>query len=135
MPIFEVHLVAGRHPPERLAELLRALSARYAEILESPVERVRGFVTAHPAAHVVAGGEVGVEAPYVTALVLRGRPVEQRHRLIAAFTDVVVDVLGAARASVRVRIEQVDPDEWGIAGVPASAARATEIAARAAGSG
>ncbi|GEL21514.1 hypothetical protein PSU4_04680 [Pseudonocardia sulfidoxydans NBRC 16205] len=131
MPIFEVHLVADRHPPERLDALLTALLARYAEVLESPVERVRGFVTAHPPTHVAAGGETGVEAPYVTALVLRGRPVEQRHRLIAAFTDVLVDVLGVARESVRVRIEQVDPDDWGIAGVPASAARATEIAARA----
>ncbi|GAY07943.1 tautomerase family protein [Pseudonocardia sp. N23] len=133
MPIFEVHVVADRHPPERLDTLLRELSARYAEVLESPVERVRGFVTAHRAEHVSAGGVTGAEAPYATALVLRGRPAEQRHRLIAAFTDVLVDVLGAARGSVRVRIEQVDPDDWGIAGVPAAAARAAEIAARAGG--
>ncbi|MGD9988344.1 tautomerase family protein [Pseudonocardia sp.] len=132
MPIFEVHVVADRHPPQVLDALLRQLSARYAEVLGSPVERVRGFVTAHPATHVVAGGEVGVEAPYATALVLRGRPAEQRHRLIAAFTDVLTDVLGASRESVRVRIEQVDPDDWGIAGVPAGRARAQEIAARAA---
>jgi 4-oxalocrotonate tautomerase family enzyme len=132
MPIFEVHLVAGRHAPARHGELLRALSARYAEVLDSPIERVRGYVTLHEPEHWATAGEPGVEAPYVTAIVLQGRPVEQRQRLLAGFTDVLVEVLGVDRALVRGRIVQVHPDDWAIGGVPASAARAGEIAARAA---
>ncbi len=66
---------------------------------------------------------------------LRGRPVEQRHRLLAELTDVLVDVLGVRRAVVRGRIVPVDPDDWGIGGVPASSARAAEIAARATDAG
>lgn len=131
MPIFEVHVLADRHPPERLEQLLGELTRRYAEVLDSPPARVRGWVTEHPARAWVTGGEVGVEAPYVTALVLEGRPVAQRHRLIAALTDAIVDVLGSPRELVRARVVQVPPDDWGIAGAPASAARATEIAARA----
>lgn len=132
MPIFEVHLVAGRHAPDRLAELLRALSVRYAEVLDSPIERVRGFVTPHDPEHWAAAGEPGVEAPYFTAVVLQGRPVEQRQRLLADFTDVLVEVLDVERALVRGRVVEVHPDDWAIGGVPASAARAGEIAARAA---
>lgn len=132
MPVVEVHLQAGRHTPAQHAELLGALSARYAEVLDSPLERIRAFLTLHEPQHWATGGETGVEAPYFTAVVLRGRPVEQRRRLIGAFTDVLVDVLGVERRLVRGRIIQVDPDDWAIAGVPAGAARRDEIAARAA---
>lgn len=128
-----VHLLEGRHRPERVAALLAALTTRYAEILDSPVERVRACVRTYPPEHWATGGEPGREAPYVEALVLAGRPVEQRHRLLAGFTDLVVEILGADRALVRARTVPVDPDDWGIAGRPASAARRAEIDARAAG--
>ena len=59
-------------------------------------------------------------APYFTAIVLEGRPVEQRHRLLAELTDLIVEVLGATRSRVRGRIIQVPPDDWAIGGVPAS---------------
>ena len=75
----------------------------------------------------------GAPAPYFTAIVLQGRPVEQRHRLLSGFTDLIVDVLGVERGRVRGRILQVDPDDWAIGGQPASVARQGEIAARAAG--
>jgi phenylpyruvate tautomerase PptA (4-oxalocrotonate tautomerase family) len=132
MPILEVHLVEGRHTAAQHAELLTAMSARYAEVLESPVERVRAYVTLHRPEHWATGGVAGTEAPYFTAIVLEGRPVEQRHRLLGAFTDILVDVLGADRKLVRGRVIQVPPDDWAIGGVPASAARRSEIASRAA---
>jgi 4-oxalocrotonate tautomerase family enzyme len=131
MPIVEVHLVEGEHPPAHVTQLLTALSRRYAEILDSPPERIRAVVTEHPARSWATGGVVGVEAPYFTAVVLEGRPAEQRHRLLAAFTDVLVDTLGVDRRLVRGRIIQVPPDDWAIGGVPASAARRGEIEARA----
>lgn len=135
MPIVEVHLVEGAHTPTQHAGLLTALSARYAEVLDSPLSRIRAYLTLHEPGHWSTGGEPGVPAPYFTAIVLAGRPAEQRHRLLAAFTDVVVDVLGVDREVVRGRIIQVDPDDWGIGGVPASAARRGEITARAGDAG
>lgn len=136
MPILEVHLVEGMHTPAQHAELLTAMSARYAEVLESPLERVRGYVTLHrPEQWATAGvPAAGESAPYFTAIVLQGRPAEQRQRLLGAFTDILVDVLGVDRRLVRGRIIQVHPDDWAIGGVPASAVRRNEIAARAAAS-
>lgn len=131
MPIVEVHLVEGAHTPTQHSCLLTALTRRYAEVLDAPVDRIRAFLVLHRPEHWATGGEPGVEAPYFTALVLEGRPVEQRHRLLGAFTDVLVDVLGVDRGLVRGRIVPVHPDDWGIGGVPASAARHSEIAARA----
>ncbi len=132
MPILEVHLVDGKHTAAQHAELLTTMSARYAEVLESPVERVRAHVTLHRPEHWATGGvpAAAVSAPYFTAIVLEGRPAEQRRRLLEAFTDIIVDVLGVDRRDVRGRIIQVHPDDWAIGGVPASVARRSEIAAR-----
>ena len=134
MPILEVHLVEGEHTAAQITELLTRMSARYAEVLESPLERVRASVTLHRPEHWATGGVVGVEAPYFTAIVLEGRPVEQRHRLLGAFTDILVDTLGVDRRAVRGRIIPVSPDDWAIGGVPAISVRGAEIAARASSS-
>jgi phenylpyruvate tautomerase PptA (4-oxalocrotonate tautomerase family) len=130
MPILEVHLVEGEHTPGQHAELLARMSERYAEVLESPLSRIRAYVTLHRPEHWATGGVVGVEAPYFTAIVLEGRPAEQRRRLLGAFTDILVDTLRVDRSLIRGRIIQVPPDDWAIGGVPASAARRAEIAAR-----
>jgi 4-oxalocrotonate tautomerase family enzyme len=131
VPVLEVHLVEGDHSPDAVARLLGAASRRYAEVLASPLERIRASATLHPREHWAVGGETGaVPAPYFTAIVLEGRPVEQRHRLLAELTDLLVDVLGVTRSRVRGRIIQVPPEDWAIGGVPASAARRDEIAAR-----
>ncbi|MEJ2887139.1 tautomerase family protein [Actinomycetospora aeridis] len=133
MPVLELHLVEGDHSPAQHAQLLELLSRRYAEVLESPIERVRASLTLHAPDHWAVGGAThAAPAPYFTAIVLEGRPVEQRHRLLAEVTDLIVDVLGVERSRVRGRIIQVPPDDWAIGGVPASGARREEIAARAA---
>lgn len=132
MPIFEVHLVEGDHTAESRDRLLTELSRRYATLLDSPIDRVRGYLTLHAREHWTAAGERGgTPAPYFTAIVLEGRPVTQRQRLLAEFTDLIVEVLGVERGRVRGRIIQVHPDDWAIGGVPASGVRADEIAARA----
>jgi 4-oxalocrotonate tautomerase family enzyme len=131
MPILEVHLVEGEHAAAQVAELLGRMSARYAEVLESPLERIRAYVTLHRPEQWATGGVTGVEAPYFTAIVLEGRSAEQRRRLLGAFTDIIVDTLGVDRRGVRGRIIPVSPDDWAIGGVPASSVRSTEIAGRA----
>ena len=130
MPILEVHLVEGMHTSTQHADLLRAISVRFAEVLEAPVERVRAYLTLHRPEHWAVGGEPGRTTPYFTVVVLEGRSAEQRRRLLGALTDIIVDVLGVDRRDVRGRIKQVPPDDWGIGGVPASAIRRDEIAAR-----
>jgi 4-oxalocrotonate tautomerase family enzyme len=136
VPILELHLVEGDHSPDQHAQLLSSLSAVYAEVLASPVERVRAYLTLHAREHWATGGSTGgAPAPYFTAVVLEGRPVEQRHRLLAELTDLVVEILGVERSRVRGRVIQVPPDDWAIGGVPAAAARRDEIAARAGSSG
>jgi phenylpyruvate tautomerase PptA (4-oxalocrotonate tautomerase family) len=125
MPILEVHLVEGMHGPAQRAELLTAMSVRYAEVLGTPLEQVRAFVTLHRPEHWATAGSPGqgASAPYFTATVLGDRPVGQRHRLLGAFTDILVDVLGVDRRLIRGRIVPVHPDDWAVGGVPASAVR------------
>jgi phenylpyruvate tautomerase PptA (4-oxalocrotonate tautomerase family) len=131
VPIVTVHLLDGRHPPERLAGMLAALTERYAAVLESPVGRIRAAVVPHAPEHWATGGEIGLEAPWFTALVLADRPADQRARLLAALTDVLVAQLDCERSLVRGQIVPVDAADWGIGGVPAAAARRAEIDARA----
>ncbi|MDM3975289.1 tautomerase family protein [Mycobacterium marseillense] len=135
MPIVTFHLIEDRYAPECLEELLDRASSVYAQVLASPIDRVRAFIVAYrPEYATVSGVTVsrGAEpAPYFEFLVLRGRPVSERHALLAAFTDLLSDLLGARRDLIRGRVVQLDPDDWAIAGVPATAARESEIQARA----
>lgn len=130
MPILEVHLVEGMHTPAQHAELLSAMSARYAEVLESPLDRVRAYVTLHrPELWATAGVSASARsAPYFTAMVLEGRPLERR-RLLGAFTDIIVDVLGVDRRLVHGRIISVHPEDWAIGGVPVGIARRGHLGA------
>ena len=139
MPILNVHLVDGLHTPQQHERLLAEMSARYAEVLDSPIDRVRAYLTMHRPEHWATAGVPAtaepVSAPYFTAIVLAGRPVEQRHRLLAELTDILVEELGVRRELIRGHIVQVHPDDWAIGGVPAALRRADEIAARSAARG
>jgi phenylpyruvate tautomerase PptA (4-oxalocrotonate tautomerase family) len=136
MPIVEYRLVAGRHEDAALRTLLRQSCEFLAEVLECPVDRVRAFVHELRPQLACAGGEMAsdgaAEAPYFTVMLLRGRPEEQRHRLLAGFTDLLVDCLASDRSRIRGAVLLVDPEDWAIAGTPASVARRAEIQERAA---
>lgn len=135
MPIAHFHLVDGVWSDAQVGRLLERASQAYSTVLESPIERVRTFVVRYRPSDVATGGVLvrdgGAPAPYFTALVLRGRPEQERHELLTTLTDVVVDELGCERSLVRGQIIQIDPEDWGIGGQPASQARSGEIAARA----
>lgn len=132
MPIATFHVVTCT--PEQRRRLLHDGSRAYAEALESPVERVRCYVVAHGPGAVAVGGETVEDgapaAPYFTAVVLAGRPAEQRARLLADLTSVMAEVLVIDPGVVRGHVIQVDPEDWGIGGVPAAEVRAGEIRAR-----
>jgi phenylpyruvate tautomerase PptA (4-oxalocrotonate tautomerase family) len=125
MPVAHFHIPAGRFTAEQERTLLTEASSTYARVLDSPMERIRVFLAGRV--------ESGIDAPYFTAVVLAGRPRAQREDLLAALTAVVVGALGVAPDGVRGQIIEVLPENWGIAGKPAGAARSAEIAARATG--
>ena len=52
-----------------------------------------------------------------------GASKEQKEKLIASVTDLLVDVLGKNRSTTVVVIEEVDTDNWGIGGVQVSELR------------
>lgn len=133
MPVMTIRLVEGQHSDADLERLLVEASRVYADGLECPIERVRVFVEMLPARRVAVGGvpSPAAPAPFFDFVVLAGRPLEQRQRLLADLTGVLVDVLGAAQARVRGLCREVAPENWAIGGEPASAKRADEIAARA----
>ena len=135
MPIVEYRLPVGHHSDAEVAELLTRSCALFAEVLECPLDRVRAAVVeVWPHAMCVGGRMVndgGRPAPYFTFFLLDGRPPEHRSRLLAGFTDLLVECLGSDRALVRGAVIVVPPDNWAIAGVPASVARRAEVEARA----
>lgn len=136
MPILEYRLTAGRHSDDQIGELLLASARLYAEVLKSPLDRVRVTATLHQPQHAVVAGRLvsdgAPSAPFFHFLVLEGRPVEECQALIAGFTDLVVSILGVDRSLVRGGCWPIPPQLWGIAGTPASVMRAQEVAARAA---
>ena len=138
MPIVNFHLVEGLTTPDQDERLLIGACQLYADVLKAPMERVRAFITPHKATHfAVAGGLVahnGLHAPYFDFIVLDGRSLEDRHRLMRGFTDLLVDTLGVRRDLVRGSCRRVEPQDWAIGGEPASVIRKEEVAARAAGS-
>jgi 4-oxalocrotonate tautomerase len=135
MPIVNFHLLEGSTTAEQDEQLLAGACRLYAEVLEAPMDRIRAFITPHrPGQFAVAGRLVaasGVHAPFFDFIVLEGRSLEQRQRLLAGFTDLLVNVLGVRRQDVRGCCRRVSPEEWSIGGVPASEVRKSEVEARA----
>ena len=65
--------------------------------------------------------------PYIHIQVTRESVTrEQKQSLIEGATALVVDVLGKEPATTFVVIEEVDTDNWGVAGRPVSAIRAEQ---------
>ena len=134
MPVVNFHLISQKTTPSQDERLLKEAAKLYSEVLKSPMERVRAFITTHAAEQFVVAGELvsnnGLHAPYFDFIVLEGRPLEERHRLMAGFTDLLVDILGVKRDLVRGSCRRVEPEDWSIGGVSASELRANEIKAR-----
>ncbi|MFZ4535139.1 tautomerase family protein [Propionivibrio sp.] len=134
MPILNFHLVQGQHEQARIESLLLRSSQLFAEVLACPIDRVRVFATEHAPQHMCVGGQMVRQgdqaAPYFNFIVLRGRSLEDKHRLLAGFTDLLVEILGCPRDRVRGGVTPVEPEDWSIGGTPASLLRQAEIEAR-----
>ena len=134
MPILNIHLVRGQHAEDQVETLLLRCSEAFASGLRCPIDRVRVFVTEQEPRLMCVGGQLvrdsGDNAPYFSFIVLKGRSLEDRQQLMAAFTDLIVEILGAPRELVRGGIVPVAPEDWSIGGQPASLLRQAEIEAR-----
>lgn len=134
MPILTVHLSCDTYAGEQLERLLVSASEIYARVLDSPLERVRVFLNLIERDAMAVGGEVVAtsdrHAPFFEAIVLEGRPAQQKQLLMEAITDLLEDVLQVDRAGIRGVCWSVPPEDWCIAGTPASTKRAREIRAR-----
>lgn len=135
MPVANFHLIDTPTNRAQVKPLLKGACSLYAEVLGAPLDRIRTFVTFHDPDTFLAGGDLCSEsdenAPYFDFIVLEGRPLDQCHRLLAGFTDLVVDLLEVDRSAVRGHCRPVPPEYWAIGGVPASEKRRSEIEARA----
>jgi 4-oxalocrotonate tautomerase len=133
VPFLRVDLAAPVGP-ELKAALLRRTAELFAEITESPVDRIRTQVHELPADSFAVGGtpiaESGVQAPFVTLDLLEGRPPEQHAALVVRMSALVAELVGVPPDRVRLRINEVKTIDWGIGGVQASELRRAEIESR-----
>ncbi|MEZ5375126.1 MAG: tautomerase family protein [Acidimicrobiales bacterium] len=140
MPVANINVLAG-HPRPVLKQLLREVSRVYAEVLESPIERVQVWITeidpelyaigGEPADEVLARGDRSqLEIPLARLVMMENRPLSQVETAITRLTEVIARVLGADAGRVRVEAQPVAAERWGIGGIPAAILRRDEIAAR-----
>lgn len=57
--------------------------------------------------------------PIATIMILEGRPPQVRQALIRSVTTAIVETLKVKPESVRVIVQEVPPEHWGIGGVSA----------------
>lgn len=108
-----------------LAEQYQQVIPCIADIADdSAIDATQQAVAGRP----LSKGDKG--APMFEYPVLKGRPKEQRFELMRTFTDQVAVILGIEPQLVRGRCIQLDPDDWGIGGLPASELRKQEIEQR-----
>jgi 4-oxalocrotonate tautomerase family enzyme len=122
------------HGPDVHRELIQRCTALYAEIVVAPIERFRATVNVVPPMQWGLGGIAAAEkvSPLIRIHLMEGRPMELLHRLLREMSALVAEILAIPIQSTRVLVTEIPVTHWGIGGVPASEARASEIAARAA---
>ncbi len=140
MPVAHINLLKG-HSRAELKQIIVRVSDAMAEILVAPKDRLFVWITEHehhlfgiggmPAEEALAGGNLAeLEMPFVQMALMDGRPQEQFHACISTVTRIIAESIGCDPKNIRVHIASANPDHWGIAGVPASILRKSEIAAR-----
>ncbi|MGB0747657.1 MAG: tautomerase family protein [Magnetospiraceae bacterium] len=134
MPVVHFHLLQDALTPEREAAIVTGASQAFAEVLESPVDRIRAFIHAYSGTRCAVGGVACTDpdhhAPYFEFIVLKGRTTAQQLRLMADFTALLARVLSVDPGVIRGRCIRVEPEEWCIAGKSAAEVRKAEIDAR-----
>ena len=141
MPVCNVVVLKG-HAVPTLKRLVVECSETMVRVIDAPKDRLEVWITeVEPALWGLSGvpadevlsqaNRAEVEMPFIRMVLLQGRPVDQHHQLIREMTDTVARVLQMKPDRIRVQIDEVHPDRWGIGGTPASVLRAAEVKARA----
>lgn len=129
MPVVTFTTPRGLLDAAAETRLLERASQLYAEILDSPIDRIRAFHVALSETGYATGGQAGGQpAPYFEFVVLQGRPPEQRHKLMRAFSDLLATETGVDLRHIRGMCRNVAAEDWCIAGTPASEARKDHVA-------
>lgn len=68
------------------------------------------------ALHIRVNFERSFRMPLIQINIVEGRPPEKKERLIREVSDLVANVLEAPVENVRVMIQEMSPEHWGIAG-------------------
>lgn len=135
MPFLRVDLAAPVDPDVK-RRLLVETAQLFADIIESDIGRVRTQVHELPGDDFAVGGvpisASGVQAPFITVDLFRGRPSSQHRALCERIPALVAEIVGCPIERTRLRINEVFPEGWAIGGVQASELRKPEIAQRAA---
>jgi 4-oxalocrotonate tautomerase family enzyme len=133
MPLLTIELMEG-HGPDLHKELIEKCTALYAAALEAPASRIRMQIHAIPSDCWGLEGIQGNErvSPQITIEMMEGRPAELHLKLMKDLSELVAEILDIPLASTRVLLREFAPTHWAIGGVPASVARAAEVAARSA---
>jgi phenylpyruvate tautomerase PptA (4-oxalocrotonate tautomerase family) len=134
MPITVINLQCDRYEDDAIERFVNAVCALKADVLESPIDRIRVIVNDCPAKYISIGGVLasksGAAAPFYESFLLEGRPMSQQQAVLAGIAELLAEHLGEDKAHIRGVIHMVAPERWGIAGKPAAGVRADEIEAR-----
>lgn len=134
MPLLQIDLREGVSEA-KVTELVEKVPARYAELIESPIERVRATVNEVPATHWRVGGKSESQPyPLVRVELMKGRPPDLLRLIMTELSSLVAEILDIPVTRTRLLITEMEPAHWGIGGIPAAEVRANEVAARAAAS-
>jgi len=58
--------------------------------------------------------------PFAQIMLMEGRTVEQKRAIIEKVTDALQEAVGAPRENIRVWIQEVPKENWGISGKTAA---------------
>lgn len=61
--------------------------------------------------------------PFITVQIIEGRTIAQKHALIKEISEAAIRVLDADPENVRIVINEVTADDWGVGGVPVAISR------------
>lgn len=61
--------------------------------------------------------------PFITVQLIEGRSIEQKHALIKEISEAAIRILDADPDNVRIVINEVTADDWGVGGVPVAVSR------------
>ena len=135
MPIVKFHLADKDISDGQIESVIEQATQIYAEVLDSPVDRIRVFVDLHAPNLIGVGGKLvskgGKNAPFFEFIVMKGRSLEQRQAIAEQFTNILAVTLKVDKADIRGNCYTVEPENSSIAGSLASEIRKAEIEARA----